>query len=376
MEIPSILFSAVQCGIKEKGLDLGLVFFRQGMDWVAAYTQNRIKAAHIIYNRRLKGPARALLVVSGCANAFTGDEGVRDLRFLSQKLSKLLEVEERNILFASTGVIGKRLPLERIVGALPDLVAGLSEKNVEAFADSMMTTDTQRKVVWREDRHLRLLGVAKGAGMISPKFATMLSFLFTDSRLDKRLLIPIFRDALKRSFERISVDGELSTNDTVIFFFKKGEAIPLGFDRMLLSAMVELSYLIVKDGEGKTKVVHLTIVGAKRPSEAERVARRIGRSLLVKTALFGCDPNVGRILAALGDSGVTFDPSKVDVRIGPEIVAKNGKEAGFDEERLKEILRGEEVEITVDLNQGEGSFDIYTTDLSYEYVRINSSYRT
>jgi glutamate N-acetyltransferase/amino-acid N-acetyltransferase len=376
MEVPSILFSAVRCGIKAKGPDLGLVFFGDGMDWLAAYTRNKIKAAHILYNRRVRGPARALLVVSGCANAFTGKEGVEDLGLLSKRLSELLSIEEQSVLFASTGVIGKRLPMDKIMGALPSLVRGLSQGRLEAFADSIMTTDTRRKIVVREDGALRLLGVAKGAGMIDPRFATMLSFLFTDCAADRKALKPIFKEALKGSFERISVDGDLSPNDTVLFFFRRGDSIPMGLGDVLASVMRELAYLIVRDGEGRTKVVHVVVRGARRSSQAERIARRIARSPLVKTAFFGSDPNVGRIVAALGDAEVPFDPQRLEIMIGREIVVRDGKETRFDEEGVRGILQQEEIEVTIDLNDGKESFDIYTTDLSYEYVRINASYRS
>jgi glutamate N-acetyltransferase/amino-acid N-acetyltransferase len=380
--VKGVEFSAVASGIKAAGLDLGLVYFREAAQVAALYTRNRVKAAHIVYNRR-KGRAgvRALLVNSGCANACTGAEGVDDLAVLAKEVARLLDIGREEVLFASTGVIGKRLPLGTIVAALPELVANLGEGHLESFARAIMTTDTFPKIV---EEHApiagcTIAGVAKGAGMINPLLATMLAFFFTDYPLgpgEARRLLPTLG---RESFERISVDGDTSTNDTVMLFSSGRGAARQAiapFRRSLARLMKALSLLIVKDGEGATKVIHITVKGARQKGIAERIARRIAVSPLVKTAFFGCDPNWGRIIAAAGDAKVPLDPSKVEIALQGEVLAKGGTEVPFSEERLKKLMDTREIELLVHLHDGRGSYDMYTTDLTYDYIKINASYRT
>jgi glutamate N-acetyltransferase/amino-acid N-acetyltransferase len=379
--VKGVEFSAVASGIKAAGLDLGLVYFPEAARVAALYTRNRVKAAHILYNRRKgRGGVRALLVNSGCANACTGPEGVDDLAALATELARLLGIRREEVLFASTGVIGKRLPLGTMVAALPDLVADLGEGHLDSFARAIMTTDTFPKIVEeRVQAGYTVAGVAKGAGMINPLLATMLAFFFTDYPLGpgdlKRLLPTLGRE----SFERISVDGDTSTNDTVMLFSSGTEEARAGiapFRRSLARLMKALSLLIVKDGEGATKVIHVTVKGAKKRGTAERIARRIAVSPLVKTAFFGCDPNWGRIIAAAGDAKVPLDPSKVEVALQGEVLAKGGREVPFSEERLRKLMDAREIELLVHLHDGRGSYDMYTTDLTYDYIKINASYRT
>jgi glutamate N-acetyltransferase / amino-acid N-acetyltransferase len=381
--IPGVEFAGIASGIKGTGLDLGLVFFPEGMNVLALYTKNRVKAAHILYNRKVQGqPAKALLVNSGCANACTGPQGVADLEAISRELSAVLHVEACEILFASTGVIGKRLPCATMIRALAPLCKNLKGSRLDSFARAMMTTDTFPKVIretFRGKRTYRIIGVAKGAGMINPLLATMLVFLFTDYPAPPDALKRVFSRAGKETFERISVDGECSTNDTVMLFTKRGGEDPAGFagftDR-LFSVMKELSLMIVKDGEGATRIIHITVNGAKNKETAEKIARRISISPLTKTAFFGCDPNWGRVIAAVGDANVPVRPSKVEIILQGEQLAKDGLEVPFDEQYLKRLMDKKEVELIVDLHDGKASYDMYTTDLTYEYVKINASYRT
>ena len=376
-------FSAVASGIKGSGLDLGLVYFDEPMRVASLYTRNRVKAAHILYNKkREKGSIRALVVNSGCANACCGKEGIGDLARIAEAVAGEIGVERDEILFASTGVIGKRLPVERMIAALPALKQNLGTRNVELFARSMMTTDTYHKIVQARvtnEDHYTMVGVAKGAGMINPLFATMLSFVFCDACVPPDVLRRIMPALGRESFEKITVDGDTSTNDTILVFVKgEGEeARRMDLFREKLSHILKgLALLVVKDGEGATKVIHVTVKGTKRKDGAERIARRIATSPLVKTAFFGCDPNWGRIMAALGDAGVPVQPDRVEIRMQGKTLVANGTEAPFSEEKLKRLMDTKEIELLVDLHDGRAAWDVYTTDLTYDYIKINASYRT
>lgn len=378
-----VQFSGVASGIKASGLDLGLVYFEEPTDVAALYTRNKVKAAHILYNRKkVKGAVRALLVNSGCANACTGLDGVRDLGRIAEGLSSELGIKNDEILFASTGVIGKRMPVEKIIAALPPLRKTLREKNIELFARAIMTTDTYPKIVQATvpgKAGGSITGVAKGAGMINPLFATMLSFLFTDCSVQTDQMKKLIPAMGRESFERITVDGDTSTNDTVMVF-SRGSGEPVSdmatFRERLLGVMKELSFLIVRDGEGATKVIHITVAGARKKEVAEKLARRISVSPLVKTAFFGCDPNWGRIIAAAGDAGVPIRPERVEIVMQGERLALEGIEVPFSEEKLKRLMDKKEIELVVDLHDGTASFDIFTTDLTFDYIKINASYRT
>jgi glutamate N-acetyltransferase/amino-acid N-acetyltransferase len=378
-----IQFSGLASGIKASGLDLGLVYFEEPMHFAAVYTSNKVKAAHILYNKkRVKGSVRALLVNSGCANACTGSEGVKDLERIAGALADEIRIDQDEILFASTGVIGRRLPVETIIAALPALKRTLKEKHIELFARAIMTTDTYPKVVQTQVPGKgggSIAGVAKGAGMINPLFATMLSFLFTDCAVPNDHLKKLIPAMARESFERITVDGDTSTNDSVMVFAHAGSepvSDSAGFREKLLGLMKELSFLIVRDGEGATKVIHITVTGARKKEIAEKLARRIANSPLVKTAFFGCDPNWGRIIAAAGDAGVPIRPEKVEIVMQGEKLVQNGVEVPFSEAALKKLMDKKEVELLLDLHDGRASFDIYTTDLTFDYIKINASYRT
>jgi len=316
--VKGVRFSGIASGIKAAGLDLGLVSFDEAVPHAALYTRNKVKAAHILYNeRRAAQRVAALLVNSGCANACTGEDGIGDLATIAKELAGRLTIREEEILFASTGVIGRRLPVETVVAGLPALVAGLKQERLDLLARAIMTTDTYPKIVEEHvpgDEGCSIAGVAKGAGMINPLFATMLAFVFTDYPLDpirmRRLLPTLGRE----TFERISVDGDTSTNDTVMLFSTGRGPAQAGTGALknaLARVMKALALLIVKDGEGATKVIHLTVKGAQQKRVAEALARRIAVSPLVKTAFFGCDPNWGRVIAAAGDASVPLDPEKV-----------------------------------------------------------------
>ncbi|MDD4195942.1 MAG: bifunctional glutamate N-acetyltransferase/amino-acid acetyltransferase ArgJ [Syntrophorhabdaceae bacterium] len=381
--IKGIEFSGIEAGIKPQGLDLGLVVFRGTMNVVSAYTRNQVKAAHILYDRKIeKKPVRALVVNSGCANACTGQDGIDDLSSIASSLSPLVGIDPKEVLFASTGVIGKRLPLETMQSALPRSVDALSEASIDDFARAIMTTDTHPKVVKRSiegKKPYTIIGVAKGSGMINPLFATMLAFVFTDFPVSPSNIRRSFKASVKESFERITVDGECSTNDTVLLFTSRQEEDPgaLGvFEKGLREILKDLSMMVVRDGEGATRIAHITVEGARKKEWAEKIARRIALSPLTKTAFYGCDPNWGRIIAATGDTDVPLDPAKIDISLQGKMVAKGGVEVPFDEAKMKKLMNYKEISVVVNLNQGKASYDIYTTDLTYDYVKINASYRT
>ncbi len=381
--VPGIKFSGIASGIKPSGLDLALVVFDDPTNVTALYTKNKVKAAHILYNRKVEAdPVRALLVNSGCANACTGSEGVADLKALSEKLAVDLHTESREILFASTGVIGRRLPVETMVAAVPHLVRNLKESGIEDFSRAIMTTDTYPKIVQETvegKKPYSLVGMAKGAGMINPLLATMLVFIFTDYPVSPATIRRMFLHGAKETFERISVDGECSTNDSVLLFTRQGPEDLDGLDAFrgkLFSVMKELAMLIVRDGEGATRVIHITVNGAKKKETAQKIARRISISPLTKTAFFGCDPNWGRIIAAVGDADVPVRPSKVEIIVQGEVLARNGMEVPFDEDRMKGLMNKKDVDVIVNLNDGKASYDMYTTDLTFDYVKINASYRS
>jgi glutamate N-acetyltransferase/amino-acid N-acetyltransferase len=353
------------------------------MNCLSLYTRNKVKSAHILYDRKVEiHPVRALLVNSGCANACTGKEGVSDLKKIAGELSNILGIQKEEILFASTGVIGRRLPLSDMIQALPGVCRHLKSTGIESFAQSIMTTDTYPKIVSEKiygKKTYNIIGVAKGAGMINPLFATMLSFVFTDYPVSPARIKNIFARAGKETFERVTVDGECSTNDTVMLFTKTGDEDLYGHDDFrdkLNLVMKNLAMMIVKDGEGATRVIHITVQGAKKKEHAEKIARRIAISPLTKTAFFGCDPNWGRIIAATGDANVPVQPSKIEIIMQGRQLVKEGVEVPFDEKELKKVMNKKEIELTVDLHDGKASFDIYTTDLTYDYIKINASYRS
>ncbi|MBA4390680.1 MAG: hypothetical protein C0399_07065 [Syntrophus sp. (in: bacteria)] len=381
--IKGMEFSGIASGIKPSGLDLGLVFFREETNVLALYTSNKVKAAHILYDKKLdRKPVRAILVNSGNANACTGKEGVNDIKNIGEHLSKLLKINPDEILFASTGVIGVRIPVDTIKGALSASVKNLKETHVENFAKAIMTTDTSQKLIketFKGEKTYTVIGAAKGSGMINPNFATMLAFVFTDYPVSPDTIRRTFRQAAQESFEKITVDGECSTNDTVMLFTKKGNEDLSGlegFKKTLSSVMKGLAMMVVRDGEGATKIAHIIVEGAKKKDIAEKIARRISISPLTKTAFFGNDPNWGRIICAAGDAGVPVDQSKVDITLQGEQIVKNGLEVPFDEKKLKKLMDTKEISVIVNLNNGKASFDIYTTDLTYDYIKINASYRS
>jgi glutamate N-acetyltransferase/amino-acid N-acetyltransferase len=303
-------------------------------------------------------------------------------------VAKLLGFEAEQVLVASTGVIGVPLEPSLITNQLPALFGTLSVENASAIARAIMTTDTcPKSCVLRSEvggKAIHLAGIAKGSGMIHPRMATMLSFLTTDALIGPRTLSNLLRAAVDTSFNRVTVDGDTSTNDTVIALasavsgigVRPGNTSWSWFLGGLTQLCQELAKMIAKDGEGAKKLVIIKVDGARRPSDAEHVARAVANSPLVKTAIAGSDPNWGRIICAAGYSGALFDPNKVDIRINDLLVCRDGVDAGFDEASAHRELDRKELTIRLDLQQGTASAQIWTCDLTHDYITINASYRT
>lgn len=380
--------SAVSSGIKAQGLDLALILSEVPCKAVGLFTSNRVKAAPVLYSRSLLRRGRefrAILANSGCANACTGEEGLEDAKTMASLVEEALGLGKHQVLVASTGVIGRRLPLEKVREAIPALIEGLSRDAFEAAARAIMTTDTRPKLVWAEVKTPRvtgtILGMAKGAGMIKPELATMLCFILTDLGGAYEDLRACLKEVVSQTFNAITVDGEQSTNDTVFLLANglKGEIglQDLGaFKNALFEVADGLARMIVSDGEGASLFVEVKIRGARDSREAKKAAMRIANSPLVKTALFGKDPNWGRIVAALGDAGVPLNPKKISVWINGIQVASKGKGTGISPQALREAMITPSVTIEVDMGRGQGEFRVYTCDFTYDYVRINAEYTT
>jgi glutamate N-acetyltransferase/amino-acid N-acetyltransferase len=387
--------AAVAAGIKKTQGDLDLALLVGDAPATTAaglFTTNVAAAAPVLLSRQnlaeSHGRSRALLANSGNANACTGRKGLQTARESAKAAAKLLNLQPAQVLLASTGVIGVPLELGLVTNQLPTLVESLSVENAWAVARAIMTTDTFSKTcVLRSEvggKPVYLAGIAKGAGMIHPRMATLLSFLTTDALIGPHTLQNLLRAAVDVSFNRLSVDGDTSTNDTVVAWasgvagigVRPGNRSWAWFLEGLTQLCQSLAKMIARDGEGAKKLVIVEVQGAAKPSDADRVARAIANSPLVKTAIAGSDPNWGRILCAAGYSGALFDPNKVDIRINDLLLCRDGVDAGFDEASARKELDQKEMTLRLDLHQGRASAHIWTCDLTHDYITINASYRT
>jgi glutamate N-acetyltransferase/amino-acid N-acetyltransferase len=383
--------SGSSAGIKANGgLDLALLVSDTPATAAAVFTTNRAPAAPILVSRELLsasgGVARAIVVNSGCANACTGDEGMRAARDMAAETARLVKCSVAEVLVASTGVIGVALPIEKIRSALPGAFRGLANDQGSMAARAIMTTDPFPKEAAAEvkigGRTVRIGGMAKGSGMIEPMMATMLGFVTTDADVPQPLLARALREVVDDSFNAITVDGECSTNDSVMLLANgaSGASIDVGnyeaFVGGLHAVCRELALSIVRGGEGATKLVTVTVTGAASTTEARCAAKAIANSLLVKTAIHGGDPNWGRLIAVAGRANVAFELSRAVVMIGPTTLFRNGRPYDDASAEAAEYLKGTEVTVTVGLGAGGASSTVWTCDLSAEYVRINAEYRT
>ncbi len=393
MDIKGFKFSAVEAAIKKPGRrDLALIFSEVPAVAAAVFTTNLVKAAPVLLSmERVKsGQLQAMVVNSGNANACTGSQGMADARETSRLVAEGLGIPDDAVFVASTGVIGQPLPMERVRKGITPLIEGLATGTLEQLAQAIMTTDTFAKMAARSGEaggtSYTVAGVAKGAGMIMPNMATMLAFIITDAAVEPAFLERAFRDAVEASFNVISVDGDTSTNDTALLMANGAAANPLiregsaeasRFAGLLGEVLLALAKQIVKDGEGATKFVQIVVKGASSNGDAKRAAMAIANSQLVKTAFFGQDANWGRILAAVGYSGAQIDPDRAALWFDGVQMVKNGVFAGGNAEAQgSAVLKQPEFTVTVDLQLGEGRAAVYTSDLSYDYVKINADYRT
>jgi glutamate N-acetyltransferase/amino-acid N-acetyltransferase len=399
-------FSSLAANIKASGRpDLALVEIADRASAAALFTSNRVVAAPVEVGRQslltTGGKVRAVIVNSGNANCATGRAGIAGCERVCRETAKMLRAAEEEVFPSSTGIIGVPFPDSRIRAKLPDLIRARSTTAQAAadFARAIMTTDTRPKIASARIQagakakrgkprtagasDVTILGVAKGAGMIHPQLATMLVYIFTDVEANPRTLRGFLKDACDESFNCMSIDGDTSTNDTVLLLASGASGVPLGnagvrkkFAQALNRVCQSLAEQIISDGEGVAHVIRLNVNGARGRDEALTVARTIAHSLLVKTAWAGADPNWGRILAAVGRSGFELDASRVNIFIGGQKVCSRGVACAFDQKRAHRALAAPECEVRVELGRGRESIRFLTTDLTAEYVRINADYST
>jgi len=383
--------NGINCGIKKKRPDLGLIFSKEECIAVGTFTTNLVKAAPIILcKKNINNKINAIVVNSGIANACTGAKGLRDAEEINVFLAKLLNIKPSNILQLSTGVIGEYLSVSKIKNGLKKLIPSLDKKNHLNMGKAIMTTDTFPKEIAVEfeikNKRVKIGGIAKGSGMISPKMATMLCIITSDVNIEKGLLNKIFKEIVNKTFNRITIDGDMSTNDAAIMLANgcaenkiikmKDEKEKKIFYENLYFVMDHLAKELVKDGEGATKFIKLKIDKINDEKKGEKIGFKIANSLLFKTAMYGGDANWGRVLASVGSVGIDFDIEKIIIKFGPYVLFKNGKPVKFSEVKVEKYLSQKEIEVSVILNEGENSLIIYTTDLTEEYIKINSKYRT
>ncbi len=383
--------AAISSGIKKSGEpDLALVVSEVKARAAGVFTANKVKAAPVLLSQEhiKSGTAQAIIANAGCANACTGAPGLADANGTAQLVGKSLEIPSEDVLVASTGVIGQRLDMGKIGAAIPDLKGSLAPEGIPLAAKAIMTTDSFPKIAGfdgtAQGRAYRILGFAKGAGMIMPDMATMLCFVLTDIQMTSDSLRKALHAATEKTFNRISVDGDTSTNDMVLILANgMAQNPPLSredqvlFEKGLTHVMGDLARMIVRDGEGATKVVDVKIDNAASAEDALTAARTVANSSLVKTAFYGQDPNWGRIMAALGRAHIQMEEARVDIRIGDVQIVSDGLGCGEEaEKRAAQIMWQREFVLGVDLKMGGHHDRVVTSDLTHEYIDINADYRT
>jgi glutamate N-acetyltransferase/amino-acid N-acetyltransferase len=387
--------AGIAAGIKQSGnKDLALIFSDSECSAAAVFTQNTFAAAPVIVSKEHLAAdpetIKAIIINSGNANACTGDEGLTNARTMTESIAIQFSIRPTQVLVASTGIIGNQLPVTAVTNSINQIASDLDPDGWLDAAEAIMTTDTEPKfasrVVKTPDSDFSLIGIAKGAGMIHPRMATLLGCVVTDAAITHEALGDALKFAVDGSFNRLTVDGDTSTNDT-IFLLANGlaenplithetETFPT-FKQELLILCQNLVQQLAADGEGATKMVEIIVKGAQSNSEASVIAEKVATSLLVKTAIFGNDPNWGRIVCAVGNSGISLDPSNITVTIGQYTVFRDGTPISFDSERLSKYLKEiKEVPILINIGTGSGKACFWTCDITYDYVKINADYHT
>ena len=390
-ECPGFEAAGIAAGIKKSGaFDLGLIVSTSPAVAAGVYTRNRVQAAPVLVckDHMRDGFARAMVANSGNANCYTGTDGLDHAYATAALTASALGLSAHDVLVTSTGVIGVPLPMGKIETAIPNVAAAVRPDGFVDFAKAIMTTDTVPKLVRKQgkidERTISLLAIAKGAGMIRPDMATMLCYVCTDAAVSVDLLQKALVNAVNPTLNRITIDGDTSTNDTVVALANGASGMEVLtadqldiFQSLLASALSDISRMLVKDGEGVTKVVEIHVQGASSVEEARTVADTVAHSPLVKTAFFGQDANWGRIIMAVGRAGVPIDPHRIDLYFGDVQIVAHGQFCGPDaESKAASIMQQSEFAVTIDLNLGSAHDTILTSDLSVDYVKINADYRT
>ena len=379
---------------KSSYLDIGMVYSDTPCNVAGVYTSNLVKGHSLVRSIGIienKGTAKGIIVNSKVANAGVGAVGVEDAEKIASCASSLLGCDSSEILTASTGVIGSRLPLDKMLPVIPDLVSGLSaeEENAHCAEYAMMTTDTVPKEVsaqieLTDGKTVTISGMAKGSGMIHPNLATMISIFTTDCGIASASLKKMLQKAVKYTFNRVSVDGDTSVCDMVVVFANGASGVEIEegsedyqlFENALCELAEDIARMLASDGEGATKFVEIEVHGAANEKDAKLIVTSVARSPLCKTAFFGEDANIGRILTAVGYSGASFDPEKVDIRLSGLLMYKDGAAVNFDEEEASRLLAEHDIKVDITLYEGDAYDRMFTCDFSYDYVKINGSYRT
>lgn len=388
--------AGISSGISNaKKPDLAIFYSTKPCNAAAVFTTNQVKAASVIVSEQKirSGKAQAIVANSGCANACTGKQGLSDAKKMCADTAKALGIEENQVLVASTGVIGKFLPMKKIQNGIKKLAAMIQSPNLQisksliSAVSAILTTDTVPKISVKQlsfnGKRYTIWGCAKGAGMIHPKLATMLAFIFTDAWLSSATMKKMLKEAVERSFNCLSVDGDTSTNDTVFFLsngtsgvtLKKREELQI-FQNTLTEVCSSLAEQIASDGEGATKRIDIFVNGARSDADAKKIAETVATSPLVKTAIFGKDPNWGRIMAAIGRAQAKVEPEKIEIALNHLTIAKKGAAVPVSMQKAREALNRKTVPICIELNLGKGSARYTTCDFSYDYVKINADYTT
>lgn len=390
--VPGFYASGISAGIKEEGRrDLSLLYSKVPAKVAGVFTTNCFKAAPVLLDmqRVQSGTAQAIITNSGNANAATGDEGYKDAVDIARTTARELGIDEELVLVASTGIIGHRLPVEKIMTRVQLLVSGLSEHGFMDAEEAIMTTDRFPKIFSRQaeigGKAITVTGMAKGAGMIEPHMATMLAFVMTDAAIEQEALARVFKRAVESSFNSITVDGCMSTNDTAIIMAngfagnrlirERSRDIGL-FEKMLSAIMSDLAVAMVKDGEGATKVIEFVVEQARSKTEAKKIASAIANSNLVKTAFFGQDPNWGRIISAAGAVGIPLPVNDVELYFEDILLFAKGQGLTPETDKISAVMKQDHIRVCLRLKMGKSSWRIYASDLTFDYVKINAHYHT
>ncbi|MCL1911948.1 MAG: bifunctional glutamate N-acetyltransferase/amino-acid acetyltransferase ArgJ [Leptospirales bacterium] len=387
-KVPGFKYAALECGIRYPDrIDYAVIVSDVMCNAAGVFTTNALAAAPVrLCREKIMYPVKAILVNSTNANACTGRQGYNNARFLTQDIAEKLGVHERSVLMCSTGIIGVQLPEEKMSASHDSLISSLSAQNGELVSKAIMTTDTvpkRRAVSFATSMgSFTLAGTAKGVGMIAPNMATLLAFFVTNAPIDKQALNSIFKQAAAATLNRITIDGDTSTNDSAIILSPVSDA-PLessadldSFKDALLAVMENLSEQLVRDGEGATKFIRVLVKNAKDDDDAELIARKVSESVLVKTAFFGEDPNWGRVAMAMGNAGAEIREELLSISFGGCTFLERGVPKENSPEKIKEAMSQKDITVTIDCALGDGEALFMTSDLSYEYVKINAEYST